>query len=506
MLAPSDVSTSKTLRNDQVEAIDRLRKAISIGKRRIVLQAATGWGKTVVFSDICDKALRKGGRVLFTVPALSLVDQTVEMLYSQGIREVGVIQQQHHMTDYSKPIQVASVQTLQRRGLPEGITVAVIDECHLLFKFYVKDWFFRDEWRNIPIIGLSATPWTKGLGRLYDQLVIAGTTQELIDDGVLCAFKAFAPSHPDLTGVSMVAGDFHEGQLSEAMSRSGLVGDVVDTWNKQARWLPTILFAVDRAHARHLQEKFQAAEILTAYQDGETSDSERAQIKDDFHTGKISVVCSVGTLIVGVDWDVRCIIWARPTKSEILWVQGYGRGLRTAPGKDHCLVLDHADNHARLGFPTEIIHEELHDGRKREANGVKGPPLPVECLQCGVLISPFVRICPECGFERKVVSHVRHVDGDLKELEPKLRLRDKLKMTDKSSVWAGLKHIQETRNYKTGWVAYKYKEIFGVWPRDVQGPAQQPSRELWAWFRSNCLGEFWNMVKERKENYEHHDT
>src|SRR5262249_49330884 len=160
--------------------------------------------------EICDKALRKGGRVLFTVPSLSLVDQTVEVLSSQGIRDVGVIQQRHHMTDFAKPVQVASVQTLMRRGIPEGFSVAVVDEAHIIFDFYAKHWFCSDTWRNIPIIGLSATPWTKGLGRLYDQLVIAGTTQGMIDEGVLCPFKAFAPSHPDLSGVRTVAGDFHE--------------------------------------------------------------------------------------------------------------------------------------------------------------------------------------------------------------------------------------------------------------------------------------------------------
>jgi hypothetical protein len=413
--------------------------------------------------------------------------------------DVGVIQQDHRRTDWNASVQVASVQTLMRRGEDalRGFSVGVIDECHLVFDFYAKRWFFDEGWKNTPIIGLSATPWTRGLGRLYDQLVIAGTTASLIDQGVLAPFKAYAPSHPDLSGVKTVAGDFHEGELGAAMSRPQVVGDVVKTWNERARWQPTLLFAVNRAHAKHLSEKFQEAGVPCAYQDAGTSDSERAQIRDDFHSGKISVVCSVGTLIVGIDWDVRCLVFARPTKSEILWVQAYGRGLRTAPGKDYCLVLDHSDNHQRLGFPTEICHEELHRGEKRQASGVKGPALPVECPQCAALMSPLVRICPECGFERQVVCRIREGEGSLEELPQRLRLRELLKLTDKRAVWAQLKYIQENRAYKPGWVAHKYLEIFGVWPRGVEGPPQKPSREMWDWFKTR--GEFWNLVKRRRE-------
>jgi hypothetical protein len=111
-------------------------------------------------------------------------------------------------------------------------------------------------------------------------------------------------------------------------------------------------------------------------------------------------------------------------------------------------------------------------------------------------MSPLVRICPECGCERQVVCRIREGKGSLEELPQRLRLRELLKLTDKRAVWAQLKYIQENRGYKPGWVAHKYQEIFGVWPRGVEGPAQQPSREMWDWFRTR--GEFWNMVKRRR--------
>src|SRR6185369_14279329 len=104
----------------------------------------------------------------------------------------------------------------------------LIDEAHRVFSF-VEDWMVRDDWAAVPFIGLSATPWTKGLGRLYDRLIIAATTAELIRDGYLSQFRVFAPSHPDLTGVRTVAGDYHEGDLATAMNERTLVADVVST-------------------------------------------------------------------------------------------------------------------------------------------------------------------------------------------------------------------------------------------------------------------------------------
>jgi DNA repair protein RadD len=104
-------------------------------------------------------ALAKGKRVLFCVPQLSLIDQTVERLGEEGIHSVGVIQAQHPGTDSSQPVQVCSLQTLKNRKLPEADLV-IVDECHVMFDFYAK-WMALPEWQRVPFIGLTATPWTR---------------------------------------------------------------------------------------------------------------------------------------------------------------------------------------------------------------------------------------------------------------------------------------------------------------------------------------------------------
>jgi DNA repair protein RadD len=282
----------RELRPHQSQAIEMLRQSLGSGKRKPLLQAPTGFGKTALAAALVERALAKQRRVIFTVPALSLVEQTVEALWNDGVRDVGVIQGAHAMTDWSRPIQVASVQTLQRRPLPEADMV-IIDECHRLFDFYGR-WMMDPAWQSRIFIGLSATPWTRGLGRYFDDLIIAATTHDLIAGGFLSPFRVFAPSHPDLTGVRTVGGDYHEGDLSSVMNDKPLVADVVDTWLRRAQNRSTFCFAVDRAHAKHLQEKFAEAGVSTGYIDAYTSINEREEIKRRFRDGEIRLVCNVG--------------------------------------------------------------------------------------------------------------------------------------------------------------------------------------------------------------------
>jgi DNA repair protein RadD len=107
-------------------------------------------------------------------------------------------------------------------------------------------------------------------------------------------------------------------------------------------------------------------------------------VRAKFASHELRIVCNVGILTTGIDWDVRCIILARPTRSRILFTQIVGRGLRNPPGKDHCLILDHSDNHLRLGFVTDPVPQTLDDGvGPRRDERSKDEPLPTECTSCG---------------------------------------------------------------------------------------------------------------------------
>lgn len=479
----------KPLRQHQTRAIGLLRDSLRAGFKRPILQLPTGAGKTRVASEIINLALEKGHRVIFTVPAISLVDQTAREFYDEGIRDVGVMQANHCMTNSAKPVQIASIQTLQRREIPEAGLV-IIDEAHKVFDF-VGDWMGRDEWASVPFIGLSATPWTKGLGRLYDKLVIGSTTKELIAAGLLSDFRVFAPSHPDLKGVRTVAGDFHEGDLAKAMNP--LIGDVVSTWQARGEDRPTLCFAVDCAHARLLQEQFQAAGVSCGYVDKDTDLRERERVRKAFSRGDLKVVCNVGVLTTGVDWDVRCIILARPTKSEILYVQIIGRGLRTADGKDDCLILDHSDSTLRLGFVTDIQHGRLDGGAMREGVEPAEPKVrpPRECPKCARLVPTGHGQCPSCGFKpAKGSGGVEWKEGELIELDSR-RKKEAPGMPEKIAFIRQLKAHALLTGKAEGWVSHKFRTKFSTWPNDPRlryaEPAAGVSPEVASWIKSQAI-------------------
>jgi DNA repair protein RadD len=325
----------KPLRDYQQRALDEVKQAAREGYRRMILQMPTGAGKTRLAAEIVAGAQGKKRKVIFEVPAITLIDQTVEAFYAEGIKDIGVIQSKHHMTDWSQPIQVASVQTLQNTDVPVA-DVVIRDEAHKIFKFDME-WMTRDAWRKVPFIGMTATPWTRGLGTVYEKLIIGATFKELIEKKVLAPFRVFAPSHPDLKGVRMVAGDYHEGELSKAMQKGKLVADIVETWKSLAGGRPTICFGVDRAHANALKERFEQAGVPAAYMDAHTNLYERSEIKRDCLAGRVKVVCNVEVMGFGADWPfISCISYCRPTKSRSGSSRTSGAGCAPARARRTC--------------------------------------------------------------------------------------------------------------------------------------------------------------------------
>jgi DNA repair protein RadD len=463
-------------------AVELVRNSLGTGHKRPVLQAPTGFGKTVVAAAIVEKALAKGKRVIFTVPKLSLIDQTVERFNEEGIKAIGVIQGYHPGTDGTQPVQVASIQTLRRRKLPEADLV-LVDEAHEIHDFY-RDWMAKPEWQTVPFVGLTATPWTKGIGKLYDDLIVPTTTAELIEKGFLSKFKVFAPSHPDLRGVKTVAGDYHEGQLSAVMSEAKLTADVVKTWLDKGEDRPTLAFCVDLGHARKLADEFNSWGVNCGYVDAYTDRRARNELGEAFRARHVQVICSVGTLTTGIDWDVRCIILARPTKSEILYVQIIGRGLRTGVGKDHCLILDHSDTTLKLGFVTDIHYQELDDGKPNRSakTSVAEEKKPRECPSCKALKN--THVCPSCGFTPVRPSQLQVRPGELVEVTFRKGKKD---LGQPQSVYSGLLWYGQRHGYKPGWAAMQYRNAFGRWPDDLVKTPLPATNDQIQWIKSRQI-------------------
>jgi DNA repair protein RadD len=470
----------KVLRPDQAEGLDAVRDTLRQGINRICLQAPTGWGKTVFCGEVVALARQKAKRAAFVVPSISLIDQTVQRFYEQGITDVGVIQANHHMTDWSKPVQICSVQTISSRGKIPDCDIALFDECHELHKAHLN-WMADPAWEKKPIIGLTATPWAKGMGKegRFQTLLKLMTTADAIDKAILCPARYFATGHPDLSGVKTHLGDYHEGQLSERMNQKELTADIIKTYKELWGRGKTIVFAVDCKHAESLQERFQHEGISCGYQNANTpalghvgKDGNYIEGRNDicrkFHSGEYQVVSNVETLTTGVDWDVRCLILARPTKSEMLFVQIVGRALRTADGKENALILDHTGTTELLGFPHLIDHDHLDDGTKKEKAAIeaeKKEPLPKPCKVCACLKPPKMRKCPSCGHEDKIECAIMERDGHLGEIMPgrlakKADKKSRTTKEEKRQFYRELMLYAAIRSFAKGWAFVQYIKRF----------------------------------------------
>lgn len=474
-------SAPKPLRAHQHAAIAMTKRAIIAGKDRIVVQMPTGAGKTRTAAEIVAGALAKGKRVAFTVPAISLVDQTVAAFEAEGIDAIGVMQANHIRTNRAMPVQVVSVQTLNRRQRPEA-DVVIVDECHVRFK-QVSEWMADRDMRRV-FIGLSATPWAKGMGDDWNELVVPTRMQDLIDNEFLSPFRVYAPNSPDLSGVKITAGDYQQDQLGEVMGGTQIVADVVQTWKARAQGLPTLVFAVNKAHAAQLVQQFADAGVQMGYCDDRVDLIERQLMFRQMARGDLAGIVNIGTLTTGVDADVRCVVLARPTKSEMLFVQMIGRGLRTAPGKAEALILDHADNHARMGFVTDIHHDRLLTGKDKPhpTKQDKGEVTPKPCPSCGTLKKG--GICPSCGFTPQRKSEVEVEAGELVEFKAK---PPKHNREEKQRFWSMAQHVDQQRNKGGKLAKALYRSKFGVWPQGLSDQPIQPDGAFMGYERSRRI-------------------
>lgn len=403
------------LRPYQTRAIDAATDVVNAGKRRLILQAPTGAGKSVIIREMISRLHVNGARACFVAPRREIVEQLSQHLDHVGV-DHGVLQGSHWRRRPWLPVQVASVSTLVRRDL-EAPDVLFLDEAHLHLDA-AKSLVAR--FPTSIVVGTTATPARldgRGLGELYEAIVPVVGVRELIDLGFLCPFQVFAPSSPELAGVRTTAGDFNRKDLARVMDTPTIVGDVVETWMKLAAGRSTIVFAVSVEASQKLVEAFRARGVRAAHVDAETPQAERDRVVKALGTGALQVACNVELFTYGLDVPrVSCISVARPTKSLALHLQMLGRGLRTFPGKTSLAILDHAGNTLRHDFPDAPRTWSLNGiERKRKER----PPSLRTCTSC-YAISPGGSIaCTICGVPFPVVRReVTQRAGELVLAQP----------------------------------------------------------------------------------------
>ena len=409
----------------QTFAIDAVKRAILDGHRRILLCCPTAGGKTILASRILKGLIAKGNLGSFVAHRKELLDQTVKTLERVGVANVSVIRANDPREDRSKPLQVASVQTLARRPpMSPAPHIIFIDECHRAASDSYKTYLF-EAYPNAIFLGLSATPGRSDGrplgGELFSYMIQVATYSELIRGGFVSAPTTYStPLLADLTKVRTVAGDYNQEDLEKAVNKGHIIADIVGTWLRRAGGRRTVCFAVSVEHSKSLTAAFVAKGVKAEHLDGTTPEEEREAILARLKSGETTVVTNCGILVEGWDavWVKVCIL-ACPTKSIIKYMQCGGRVLRPWEGVTP-IILDHAGCHDRFGGPVHLDRIWSLTDKVKLASTV--PPMR-SCPVCFASILSALPACPHCGAtmpapvapkpkERKIVP----VDLALREL------------------------------------------------------------------------------------------
>ena len=264
----------------QWDIIDQVRRAIASGSRKILVVIPTGGGKTVIAAQIVKLAAEKLRRSMFLAHRRELIYQSADKLIKFGV-DHGILMAGEYPYG-AADCQVASIDTLRARcittdkmPLPYS-DIVIVDEAHRsLAPTYIT---LINHYGEKVVIGLTATPIRgdgKGLGHIYDHMIVGPSIKWMIEHDFLVNPITFAPTIPDLTGVRVKGGDYDPKELERAMDRRSLVGDVVSHWHRLASTRPTIVFASGVKHSIRLRDEFRKAGAVAAHVDGDTPLPER---------------------------------------------------------------------------------------------------------------------------------------------------------------------------------------------------------------------------------------
>lgn len=460
------------LREHQIKAVEMLRDSLRSGHRKPILAAPCSFGKTITAAYMLKSAAEKGKRGIFICDRIKLVQQSLEAFDSHEL-DFGVIQGNHELSDVTKPIQIASIQTIARRKVFPEFDIAIVDECHTHYETLTK---MMEAYSNIPFIGLSATPFSRGLAKHYDDLVVPITPVELLDQGFLCPVDYYGGRHVDTTGIkqkqlSTGGKDYDPDELAFRIEKDDtLAGDIVQNWLKYAEGRQTIAFSPSIKHSKYLVQKFNEAGIRAEHIDGYMDDDMRQELYEAHDDGEFLILSCSRLLNTGYDApSVSCLIDCFPTASLIAYVQRAGRIMRTADGKDNAIYLDHAGNVKRHGFAEHIVPDSLDDGAhgfsERRNTKEKKEPKVKSCPEC---YQEMVGIRCKCGYEIPIHERIKTDDQVLEKLSAAEKA-NKLYSTERKAEWLGeLLYYASTRGKKEGWAMHKYRSKFGVWPNKIK--------------------------------------
>ena len=490
-----------------------------------IVTVPTGGGKSVIIAELCrvlfDTWPDEHPRAVVLTPSKELCEQNYAKLANclpSHIR-LGYYSASLGRKQPDADVIVATIGSIYRSAHTLGnIRCVIIDECHLVnpagsdvgrYRQFLTDLSRYCEFR---VVGYTATPFrgngiwlTDGDDPLFHGVAAQVTIKELLDRGFLAPLVRpvdAIQTRIDTTGVKIDNGDYDIAELAVRVDQylEAVVQEACRLAAERRKWLA---FCPTVDNAKRMATLLTAQGAVAAVVTGETPKAEREELISQFRAGQLRCLVTVLALATGFDVpDLDCIIWLRPTRSPVLYVQGAGRGLRTAPGKTDCLWLDFSDTTERLG-PIDTIKGRLRPKPSNQSAKVCNTKV---CNNCGERSPINATFCETCGYEfpasepdawqEKKLVKASNAAVLSSQIEPKIVTYDVTRVSyhlhhprdtskpDSMRVdyWSGLRKVcsewicvahggfagEKARR----WWARHIPPHIGLWRTDVENPAQ----------------------------------
>lgn len=459
------------LRPDQAAVVDETRTALK-SHQSVLIRAPCRFGKTVVAAFMAKSASERRKKVIFACHRDAILRQISTTFDRFEIRH-GFIAAGRPANPFAHA-QVASADTLRNRlDALKGCALLVVDEGHLWHSRTRKLIIDAAKEAGAKVVILTATPIRldgKPLSDIADHMVLGPTEAELIERGSLAQYRVFAPVSADLTGVHSRMGDFVTAEVAERLDKPAIVGDAPATWLKYAAGLRTVVYAINRAHGKHVLDAYIAAGIRAAYIDGETPKGEQIRIAHALANGEIDVLVSVELLttgfdlgsLVGRDVTIQCVQLLRPTKSLQLAIQMMMRCMTAWDGVsiilDHVNMILNRDGTVNHGFPDDDREWSLEGSSVRKQEGVTDFSTWL-CETCFASVRSTKPVCPYCSKEHVVKPReIATEEGELAEIKRQQAVQKKRQMNAARDL-ESVARLAVERGYKPGWIAQRMKSI-----------------------------------------------
>lgn len=460
-----------TLRPDQEAVYADVREAISC-HQSVLVQCATGWGKTALATVIAKGASDKRKRAIFGVFNRDLVKQTANTFADVGLQFGHVVS--GLPANPFAAVQIATAQTLINRLNRWPADLFVADEGRLWASRTGRKIIDHYKKQGAKILILDATPNRldgKPMSDIAETMVSGPSVRWCIDNGILSDYRPYAPVRPDMRGLHVRAGEYVTAELEERFDRPTVIGDAIGAWRKYAYGKRTLAFAFSRQHGRNLCEAYNAAGIPAVYIDGETPDDDRRIRIGAFADRQAQILVGVNLFCNGFDLSaqigrevpIEAGAFLRPSKSESLVRQMWGRVFRRKP--EPAILMDHVGLFAEHGLPD--------DEREWSLEGSTGSKRPGEatiatcvCASCMGVFRPAMA-CPYCGQVREIngrqvdiregmlaeVDVLAMRERDIADLERRQRTSEEWKCKSLSD-WEAL---AVKRGHNRGWAWHRFQ-------------------------------------------------